>query len=140
MMVDTFAEHSHEPILTSVRTSLNLNNPNAIVDPVFALLGNAAAAQGAGKITVSYSVYRHRDSRLTVYSVQNLDCLQQAVADQAFTNAKAKSDVEVSQSSSMVLSVMLSLTILHLGYDQCSHLPCIGAQHWQSRTCERSLY
>ena len=28
MMVDTFAEHSHEPILTSVRTSLNLNNPN----------------------------------------------------------------------------------------------------------------
>ena len=46
------AEHSHEPILTSVRASLNLNNPNGIVDPVFGLLGNAAAAAGAGQITV----------------------------------------------------------------------------------------
>ncbi|KIP10245.1 hypothetical protein PHLGIDRAFT_18385 [Phlebiopsis gigantea 11061_1 CR5-6] len=68
-------EHSHEPILTSVRASLNINNPNAIADPVFGLLGNAAAAGGAGKIT-------------------NLDCLQQATADQAFTNAKAAGDVE----------------------------------------------
>ncbi|KAM5533622.1 hypothetical protein V8D89_012735 [Ganoderma adspersum] len=68
-------EHSHEPILTTVRTSLNLNNPDKIVDPVFALLGNAAAAAGAGDIT-------------------NLDCLQQAVADQAFTNSKAAGDVD----------------------------------------------
>ncbi|KAJ3537028.1 hypothetical protein NM688_g6749 [Phlebia brevispora] len=68
-------EHSHEPILTSVRASLNLNNPDGIVDPVFALLGDAAAAAGAGKIT-------------------NLDCLQQATADQAFTNAQAAGDVE----------------------------------------------
>lgn len=42
---------------------------------VFGLLGNAAAAEGAGKIT-------------------NLDCLQQATADQAFTNAKAANDVQ----------------------------------------------
>ncbi|GJE88265.1 hypothetical protein PsYK624_043480 [Phanerochaete sordida] len=68
-------EHSHEPILTSVRASLNVNNPDGIVDPVFGLLGNAAAAAGAGKIT-------------------DLDCLQQATADQAFTNAKAAGDVE----------------------------------------------
>ncbi|KAI0076320.1 hypothetical protein K474DRAFT_1598253 [Panus rudis PR-1116 ss-1] len=68
-------EHSHEPILTSVRNSLNLNNPDKIQDPVFALLGNAAAAAGAGDIT-------------------DLDCLQQAVADQAFTNAKAANDIE----------------------------------------------
>ncbi|KAI0755128.1 hypothetical protein C8Q80DRAFT_412493 [Daedaleopsis nitida] len=67
-------EHSHEPILVRVRQDLNLNNPDQITDPVFALLGDAAAAQGAGKIT-------------------NLACLQQAVADQAFTNAKAKNDV-----------------------------------------------
>lgn len=33
-------EHSHEKILTSVATSLNLNNPAGIKDPVFALLGN----------------------------------------------------------------------------------------------------
>ncbi|EIN12771.1 hypothetical protein PUNSTDRAFT_60050, partial [Punctularia strigosozonata HHB-11173 SS5] len=68
-------EHSHEPILTSVRTSLNLNNPDQIQDPVFGLLGNAAAAAGQGKIT-------------------NTDCLQQATADQAFTNAKAAGDVD----------------------------------------------
>jgi len=67
-------EHSHEPIITSVRTSLNLNNPDNIKDPIFALLGDAAAAQGAGDIT-------------------DLSCLQQAVADQAFTNAKAANDV-----------------------------------------------
>ena len=46
-------EHSHEPILTKVRASLNINNPDQIVDPVFALLGDAAAKQGAGKITVN---------------------------------------------------------------------------------------
>ncbi|EJD06958.1 uncharacterized protein FOMMEDRAFT_77343 [Fomitiporia mediterranea MF3/22] len=68
-------EHSHEKFLTSVRTSLNKNNPDQIVDPVFALLGNAAATQGLGKIT-------------------DPDCLQQAAADQAFTNAKADGDVQ----------------------------------------------
>ena len=42
---------------------------------VFGLLGDAAAAAGAGSIT-------------------NLACLQQATADQAFTNAKAANDVD----------------------------------------------
>lgn len=42
---------------------------------VFALLGNAAASVGQGKI-------------------QNTDCLQQATADRAFTNAKAAGDVD----------------------------------------------
>lgn len=68
-------EHSHEKYLTSVRTSLAKNNPDGIVDPVFGLLGNAAASQGLGKIT-------------------DPDCLQQATADQAFTNAKAAGDVQ----------------------------------------------
>ncbi|KAI3342770.1 hypothetical protein F4824DRAFT_119145 [Ustulina deusta] len=68
-------EHSHEPFLTGVGAALNLNNVENIQDPVFALLGNAAAAAGAG-------------------DVENLDCLQQHVADQAFTNAKAAGDVE----------------------------------------------
>jgi hypothetical protein len=44
-------EHSHEKFLTSVRTSLNINNPDGIVDPIFGLLGNAAAAGGLGKLT-----------------------------------------------------------------------------------------
>ncbi|KAG8978019.1 hypothetical protein FRB90_008591, partial [Tulasnella sp. 427] len=68
-------EHSHEKYLTSVRASLSKNNPDGIVDPVFGLLGNAAASQGLGKIS-------------------DPDCLQQATADQAFTNAKAAGDVQ----------------------------------------------
>ena len=67
-------EHSHNRFLDGVRVNLNLNNPNEIQDPVFGLLGDAAAAGGAGKIT-------------------NLACLHQATADQAFTNAKAAGNV-----------------------------------------------
>ena len=36
-------EHSHNAILAVVRTSLNTNNPAAIKDPVFGLLGNAVS-------------------------------------------------------------------------------------------------
>ncbi|KAJ7168024.1 hypothetical protein C8R46DRAFT_1163247 [Mycena filopes] len=68
-------EHSHQAILTSVSASLNKNNPDGIVDAVFGLLGNAAAAAGLGKIT-------------------DVNCLQQATADQAFTNAKAANNVQ----------------------------------------------
>ena len=39
-------EHSHEQFLTTVRASLDINNPAGIVDPVFGLLGDAAAAGG----------------------------------------------------------------------------------------------
>lgn len=67
-------EHSHEEFLTSVRTTLNLDNPDKIKDPVFGLLGNAAATDGLG-------------------SISDPDCLHQATADQAFTNAKAAGDV-----------------------------------------------
>ncbi|KAK0487447.1 hypothetical protein IW261DRAFT_1447904 [Armillaria novae-zelandiae] len=68
-------EHSHEQFLTTVGTSLALNNPDNIQDPVFGLLGNAAAIAGAGNIA-------------------DATCLQQATADQAFTNAKAAGDVD----------------------------------------------
>ncbi|KAI9701866.1 MAG: hypothetical protein M1836_001210 [Candelina mexicana] len=67
-------EHSHEKFLTTVRASLALNNPAVISDPVFGLLGNAAAAKGQG-------------------SIADTDCLQQATADQAFTNAKIAGNV-----------------------------------------------
>jgi len=43
---------------------------------VFGLLGNGAAAAGAGTVT-------------------NLDCLQQVTADRAFTNAKAAGDINL---------------------------------------------
>lgn len=67
-------EHSHNIYLDIVREFLSLDNPKSIVDPVFGFLGNAAAAAGAGAVT-------------------NLDCLKQETADQAFTNAKAISDI-----------------------------------------------
>lgn len=68
-------EHSHEPILVATNTALQLDNPLEIQDTVFALLGNKAAAEGAP-------------------NVANLDCLQQIIADQAFTNAKAAGDLD----------------------------------------------
>ncbi|KAJ7254392.1 hypothetical protein B0H12DRAFT_975060, partial [Mycena haematopus] len=68
-------EHSHQAILTAVQANLVKNNPDGILDSVFGLLGNAAAAAGLGKIT-------------------DANCLQQATADQAFTNAKAAGDVQ----------------------------------------------
>lgn len=68
-------EHSHGFLIDAVNTNLKLNNPNNIQDAVFGLLGDAAAAAGAGTIT-------------------NLACLHQATADQAFTNAKAAGDVD----------------------------------------------
>jgi hypothetical protein len=61
--------------LTSVRQLLSVDNPDQIQDPVFGLLGNAAAKAGAGKIT-------------------DTDCLQTATADRAFTNAKAAGNVD----------------------------------------------
>ena len=67
-------EHSHEQFLTTVRASLQTNNPAGISDPVFGLLGDAAAAGGKG-------------------SISDVECLQQATADQAFTNAKKANDV-----------------------------------------------
>ncbi|KAI2486506.1 hypothetical protein Ptr902_00639 [Pyrenophora tritici-repentis] len=68
-------EHAHENVLRAVQTSLELDNPDKITNTVFGLLGAKAAAEGAGNI-------------------KDTDCLQQAIADQAFTNAKAANDVE----------------------------------------------
>lgn len=68
-------EHSHEAIIRATTAALQLNNPLNIVDSVFGLLGNAAAAEGAPE-------------------VDNLDCLQQIIADQAFTNAKEAGDLD----------------------------------------------
>ncbi|KAF4500847.1 cell wall manno [Fusarium agapanthi] len=67
-------EHSHDFVLTITGEMLRLNNPKEIQDPVFGLLGDAAAKEGAGSVT-------------------NLACLKQETADQAFTNAKAIGDL-----------------------------------------------
>jgi hypothetical protein len=68
-------EHSHERFLISTNTNLKLDNPDAIADAVFGLLGDAAAATGAGAIT-------------------NLACLHKETADRAYTNAKAAGDID----------------------------------------------
>ncbi|KAG9498236.1 hypothetical protein J7337_011132 [Fusarium musae] len=67
-------EHSHDIVLTITGEMLKLNNPKEIQDPVFGLLGDAAAKEGAGSVT-------------------NLACLKQETADQAFTNAKEIGDL-----------------------------------------------
>lgn len=68
-------EHSHRNVVLAVNTLIQQNNPDNLGDAVFGLLGAAAAIKGAGKIA-------------------DADCLQQATADQAFTNAKAAGDVD----------------------------------------------
>lgn len=68
-------EHSHEIFITVVNEFLKKNNPDNIQDAIFGLLGNAAASQGLG-------------------SISDPDCLQQATADRAFTNAKAENDID----------------------------------------------
>ncbi|KAK0386984.1 hypothetical protein NLU13_5298 [Sarocladium strictum] len=67
-------EQSHGFILAIADEFMKLENTLNIQDAVFGLLGNAAAKEGAGDVT-------------------NLDCLKQATADQAFTNAKAAGDL-----------------------------------------------
>ncbi|KAL7942694.1 hypothetical protein V8C42DRAFT_150103 [Trichoderma barbatum] len=69
-------EHSHDLFLSITNEALAKNNPKGITDAVFGLLGNAAAAGGAGSVT-------------------NLDCLKQETADQAFTNGKAAQDIRL---------------------------------------------
>ena len=43
-------EQSHKKVLTKCQEMLLLENPDQIVDVVFGLLGNEAAAQGIGAI------------------------------------------------------------------------------------------
>ena len=45
-------EHSHEQFITTVRTSLNLNNPTGFGDPVFGLLGNGVRVRSVSRFLV----------------------------------------------------------------------------------------
>ncbi|KAJ3800924.1 hypothetical protein GGU11DRAFT_771301 [Lentinula aff. detonsa] len=68
-------EHAHEDILILMRDAIATgSNSQNLGDPVFGLLGDAAAAGGLGDTT-------------------DPDCLQQNLADLAFTNAKAAGNV-----------------------------------------------
>jgi hypothetical protein len=68
-------EHAHQNVLDIVDSLVTLNNPDNLGSSVFGLLGAAAAAGGLGDLT-------------------DADCLQQSIADQAFTNAKEAGDVD----------------------------------------------
>ncbi|KAF2457592.1 hypothetical protein BDY21DRAFT_285486, partial [Lineolata rhizophorae] len=93
-------ERSHEKFLRQVTDLLNLNNPDEIVDAVFGLLGNAAGSEGAGLI-------------------EDQDCLQQATADQAFTNAKESDDVD-----GMVAALIFRALERNTGEVGLASVPC----------------
>ncbi|KAL1793979.1 hypothetical protein ACET3X_007400 [Alternaria dauci] len=97
-------EHAHRNVNLAVNDLLNLNNPDNIQDSVFALLGAAAAAQGAGDIA-------------------DADCLQQAVADQAFTNAKEAGDVE-----GMTMALIYRTLERNTGSVGLASVPCESIQ------------
>lgn len=97
-------EHSHRDINLAVTTVLNLNNPDEIQDPIFGLLGAAAAATGAGNIA-------------------DPDCLQQATADQAFTNAKAAGDID-----GLVAALLFRTLERNTGSVGLESVPCLTIQ------------
>ncbi|EUC51318.1 hypothetical protein COCMIDRAFT_31456 [Bipolaris oryzae ATCC 44560] len=97
-------EHSHRNVNLAVNTILQQNNPAKIQDPVFALLGAAAAAEGAGDIA-------------------DADCLQLAVADQAFTNAKEAGDVE-----GMTMALIFRALERNTGSVGLKSVPCESIQ------------
>ncbi|KAJ8106845.1 hypothetical protein OPT61_g9275 [Boeremia exigua] len=97
-------EHSHRNVLLDVNTLLAQNNPDNIGDAVFGLLGAAAAKNGAG-------------------SIADPDCLQQATADQAFTNAKAAGDV-----NGMTSALIFRALERNTGSVGLASVPCTSIQ------------
>ncbi|KAI4914684.1 hypothetical protein J4E90_004715 [Alternaria incomplexa] len=97
-------EHAHRNVIIAVNDLLFQNNPDDIQDGVFALLGAAAAADGAGDIA-------------------DADCLQQAVADQAFTNAKEAGDVE-----GMTMALIYRALERNTGSVGLASVPCESIQ------------
>ncbi|EAU86232.1 hypothetical protein CC1G_03443 [Coprinopsis cinerea okayama7 len=102
-------EHSHERFLRSVQASLQLNNPAGIVDSVFGLLGDGAAATGAG-------------------TIEDPACLQQATADQAFTNAKAAGDVQGMVDALIYRALERNTLQVGLASDPCTSLQAVNPE------------
>ncbi|TEB39761.1 hypothetical protein FA13DRAFT_1619322 [Coprinellus micaceus] len=102
-------EHSHEQFLTIVNKFLKVDNPDGIVDAVFALLGNAAAQQGLGKIA-------------------DPTCLQLATADRAFTNAKAAGDVEGQVGALIYRALERNTGRVGLASDACTSIKAVNPE------------
>ncbi|KAJ3531742.1 hypothetical protein NMY22_g8024 [Coprinellus aureogranulatus] len=102
-------EHSHEQFLTTVNEFLKLDNPDGIVDAVFALLGNAAAQQGIGKIA-------------------DATCLQLATADRAFTNAKAAGSVEGQVAALIYRALERNTGSVGLASDLCESIQAVNPE------------
>ncbi|KAF2115328.1 hypothetical protein BDV96DRAFT_599683 [Lophiotrema nucula] len=97
-------EHAHDNVNAIVKASLDLNNPDNIQDTIFGLLGAKAAAEGAGNIA-------------------DADCLQQATADQAFTNAKDAGDVD-----GMTFALIYRALERNTGSVGLASVPCASLQ------------
>ena len=94
-------EHSHDLFVSLTQQALLKNNPQGIKDAVFGLLGSQAAAAGAG-------------------SVKNVDCLHQATADQAFTNAKAAGDLSLMAAALVYQTLERNTAKVGLASVECS--------------------
>ncbi|CAI6335139.1 unnamed protein product [Periconia digitata] len=97
-------EHAHRNVNLEITKLLDLNNPDEIQDPIFGLLGAAAGIEGAGKIA-------------------DADCLQQATADQAFTNAKEAGDV-----NGMTFAMIFRALERNTGSVGLASVPCESIQ------------
>ena len=102
-------EHAHRNINLAVNNLLSQNNPDNLGDPIFGLLGAAAAKKGAGKIT-------------------DVDCLQQAIADRAFTNAKAAGDVDGMTSALIYRAVERNSGSVGLASVQCTSIQAVNPE------------
>ncbi|PGH01639.1 hypothetical protein GX51_05081 [Blastomyces parvus] len=102
-------ELSHFKFLASVQESLQRDNPNQIQDATFGLLDNEGAAAGAGLI-------------------EDLDCLQQVTADQAFTNAKAAGDIDGMTHALIYRALERNTGTVGLASARCESIEAVNAE------------
>ncbi|KAJ3124636.1 hypothetical protein HK098_000973 [Nowakowskiella sp. JEL0407] len=82
-------EHSHDIIVNQIRPILQVNS-NTLPDPIFALLGNAAASKA-----IADNKTKQTDP----------DCLQQNIADQSITNCKSGKITNLSQADCIAVAI-----------------------------------
>ena len=102
-------EHAHRNVNLAVNTLVAQNNPDNIQDAIFGLLGAAAGIKGAGNIA-------------------DADCLQQATADQAFTNAKAAGDVDGMTSALIFRALERNTGSVGLASVPCTSLQAVNPE------------
>jgi len=103
-------EHSHENILILMRDAIATgSNPQSLGDPVFGLLGDAAAAGGLGDTT-------------------DPECLQQNTADLAFTNAKAAGNVTLMTAALIYRALERNTAAVGLQSNACTSTTAVNPE------------